>query len=262
MVGALALLGGALGLAVGSFVNVVAYRVPEGRDAVRERSACRACGAKVRPRDNVPLLSYVLLRGHCRDCGAAISARYPMVEAGTAIAFLGMLAVLGAVWVLPAYWWFAAVAITLVLTDLDHKRIPNRILYPATVVGAVLLAAGALADGAGAGGGWPAIGRALAGGAVYFSFLLVIALVARGGFGFGDVKLAFFLGLYLAYLGWTVLWAGIFLAFLVGGVVAIALLATRRAGRKEAIPFGPALVAGAFIAVTYGRELVDWYLGL
>ncbi len=251
-----------LGLLIGSFLNVVAYRVPIGKSIVHPGSACPACDKPIRPRDNIPVLSWVVLRGRCRDCGATISARYPVVEAATAILFVAAVAIVGARWVLPAYWWFTAVAVALVLTDLDHKRIPNRILFPGIAGGSILLFIGAVTDGAGNDGGFAALGRAGLGAAAYFGFLFVLALVARGGFGFGDVKLAILLGLFLAYQSWGVLFAGIMLAFLIGGVVALGLLASRRVGRRTAIPFGPALVAGAFVALAAGDALVDWYLAV
>jgi len=254
--GILALVGAVLGLAAGSFVNVVAYRVPLGRSVVRPRSACPGCGHEIRSRDNVPVLAWLLLRGRCRDCGSAISMRYPLVEAGTAAAFALLALLVGASWALPGFWWAAGVAIALTLTDLDVRRIPDRILGPGLAVTAVLLAIGALADGEPM-----AVVRGLAGGAAYFTLLLAVALAARGGFGFGDVKLGALLGLVLAYRSWGVLVAGAFGAFLVGGLVAVALLAARRAGRKDAIPFGPAMVAGAACALAWGETVTRWYFG-
>jgi len=255
MIGLVAGIAGLFGLAFGSFMNVVAYRVPLGRSVVNPPSACPACDSPIRPRDNLPVVSWVLLRGKCRDCGGKISARYPVVEALTGLLFVVTVLIIGVAWVLPAYLWFAAVTMVLILTDLDHKRIPNRILYPGTVVGLVLLAGGALFDG-GAGD----LGRGALGGVFYFSGLFVLALIARGGFGFGDVKLAFMLGLFLAFQGWEHLLVGIFLAFFIGGVVAIALLLTRKKGRKDAVPFGPSLVLGAWIGIAYGLEIAEWYL--
>ena len=247
---------GLFGLLIGSFLNVVAYRVPLGRSVVSPPSACPACGHHIRRRDNIPVISWLLLQGKCRDCGAAISARYPIVEAVTGVLFAGTYLVIGANWVLPAYLFFVATTVALVLTDLDHKRIPNRILYPATVIALVLLAAGAAADGT-----LSAVPRAVAGGGIYFGLLLVIALLARGGFGMGDVKLAFLLGTFLAFPSWDTLGAGIFLAFLIGGMASLLLLITNRKSRKDAIPFGPPLIVGAWIAVVWGRQLVEWYLG-
>jgi leader peptidase (prepilin peptidase)/N-methyltransferase len=158
--------------------------------------------------------------------------------------------------VLAAYLLFAGTTMVLVLTDLDHKRIPNRILYPGIVMGVLLLTVGAVTDGT-----ISQVPRGLAGAGIYFGLLLVIALVARGGFGMGDVKLAVLLGLFLAFRSWDTLWSGIFLAFLIGGVVSLLLLISRRKGRKDAIPFGPALVGGAWVALAWGDALVAWYLG-
>ena len=246
---------GLFGLLIGSFLNVVAYRVPLGRSVVSPPSACPDCGHQIRWKDNVPVLSWLLLRGRCRDCGAGISVRYPIVEAATGVLFAGAYLVIGSAWVLPAYFLFVATTVVLVLTDLDHKRIPNRILYPATVATVVLLTAGAAAEGTLA-----AVPRALAGGGVYFGLLLLIALAARGGFGMGDVKLSFLLGTLLCFQSWDTLWSGIFLAFLTGGVISLLLLITKRKGRKDAIPFGPPLIVGAWVALVWGHQLVDWYL--
>ncbi|NIA26068.1 MAG: prepilin peptidase [Gammaproteobacteria bacterium] len=245
------------GLVVGSFLNVVAYRVPLEESVVSPPSACPHCGHRIRPWDNVPVVSWLLLRGRCRDCGERISIRYPIVETVTAVTFGIAAWFIGQEWILIPYLWFVAVTIVLGLTDLDHHRIPNRILYPSTAIGLVLLVGGAFADGAAEN-----LPRALAGGAIYFGLLFIIALAARGGFGMGDVKLAFFLGLFLAYASWGILVVGIFLAFFVGGLGAIVLLVTRLRGRKDPIAFGPALIAGAWIAIPMGQSLLSWYLGM
>lgn len=164
-------------------------------------------------------------------------------------------AVIGAEWVLAAYLWFTATTLLLTLTDLDRKLIPNRILYPATVAGGVLLLAGGLLDGE----AW-ALGRAAIGALAYFGVLFVLALIAGGGFGFGDVKLGFFLGMYLAYQSWGTLIVGGVGAFLLGGLVGLLLMLLRIKSRKDKIPFGPYLVAGAYLALAFGPEIVDWYL--
>lgn len=244
-----------LGLIFGSFINVVAHRVPKDLSVVSPPSSCPECGHQIRARDNIPVLSWLRLRGRCRDCGAPISARYPIVEAGTALLFAATTAVIGLEGVLPAYLWFAGVTLTLVLTDFDVKRIPNRILYPGTVVGAALLFVGALVDG-----DVGSFGRGVIGAALYFGLFLILALIARGGFGFGDVKLAFLLGLFLTYRSWKVLGSGIALGIGIGGVVALVLLVAGKAGRKAKIPFGPAMVFGAYAAIAWGQELADWYL--
>ncbi len=245
-----------LGLAIGSFVNVVAYRVPLHRSVVSPASACPRCEHRLGWRDNIPVVSWLILRGRCRYCGAPISVRYPIVELATAALFAAAAIVIGAEWVLPAYLWFVGVTVALTLTDLDHKLIPNRILFPSSGGAVVLLGIGALIEGEAA-----SLGRALLGASAYFAALLVVALIAKGGFGFGDVKLAWFLGLYAAYLGWGELLVAAFLPFAVGGVVSIVLLVTGIKGRKDAIPFGPYMVIGAYIALAAGRQITDWYLG-
>lgn len=247
---------GFVGLLIGSFLNVVVHRVPAGRSVVRPPSACPHCGHAIRRRDNLPVLSWILLVGRCRDCRVPIPIRYPLVEAATGALFAGAAAVLGPVAVLPAYLWFAAATFALALVDLDHRRLPNRILYPGTAAGAILLAVGSIADGDA-----PALGRAALGASAYFGFLLLIALAARGGFGFGDVKLGFLLGLFLAHRSWGSLAVGAFGGFLIGGVVSLGLLAAGRAGRRDAIPFGPWMVLGAYVGIVAGEQIWSWYLG-
>jgi len=253
---ALVIGGGLVGLLVGSFVNVVAHRIPRGISIVRPASACPVCGYEIRPRDNIPIAGWLILRGKCRDCSAPISIRYPLVEAITGGAFAVAAALLGPVWVLPAFWWFSGVTIALVLTDLDFRRIPNRILYPGWVVATILLGGGAALDG-----DLSQFGRALIGGAGYFALLLLVALVARGGFGFGDVKLAALLGQFAAYRSWESLFVGVFSAFVIGGLLSILLLLSRRVGRKDAIAFGPSMTLGAYIGIGVGESIAAWYLG-
>lgn len=243
------------GLIAGSFANVVALRIPAGGSVVKPRSSCPACGHEIRWHDNIPVVSWFLLRRRCRDCATPISVRYPVVEAGTAALFATVPLALGVTWVVPAYLWFVGVLVVLTVTDIDHKLIPNRILFPSTAIGAVLLAAGAFADGdAGL------LPRALGGGAGYFAALFVLAILARGGFGFGDVKLAFFIGLFAGYLGWGhVAVAGVG-SFLIGGVLSVLLLVTRIRGRKDYIPFGPWMVMAALVTLWWGDAIVDWWL--
>jgi leader peptidase (prepilin peptidase)/N-methyltransferase len=243
------------GLLVGSFLNVVAYRIPAGMKVATPPSACPSCGHRIRARDNVPVVSWLLLHGRCRDCRAPISPRYPLVEAATALLFTLTAVVIGTRWVLPAYLWSAAVVEVLVVIDVGHKRIPNRILYPGTAVGLGLLTAGSFADGDPA-----AMLRALAGGAGYFGLLLLVAIVARGGFGLGDVKLAFLLGLLAAHRSWEALFVAVVMAFLVGGVISMVLLIARRAGRRDTIPFGPSLAIGVAIGIAAGAPIAEWYL--
>lgn len=251
----LVVVGIVLGLAIGSFLNVVAYRVPLGRSVVSPPSACPRCAAEITSRDNIPVISWLLLRGKCRNCSEPISPRYAIVELATAALFAVTPFVVGDLWAVGAYWWFVGVTVTLVLTDLDHKRIPNRILFPGTIVGAVLLLVAALFDDQ------PERLIPAAIGAVgYFGVMLVIALIAKGGFGFGDVKLAVLLGMFLGYLDWQFVPLGFFLAFFLGGVVSILLLVTKIKGRKDKIPFGPYLVLGTYLALAFGDQFLEWYL--
>jgi leader peptidase (prepilin peptidase)/N-methyltransferase len=245
-----------IGILVGSFLNVIAHRVPAGLSVVRPPSRCPSCGAAIRSRDNIPVLSWILLRGRCRDCSASISIRYPLVEMATAALFAATALVIGESWVLPAYLWFAGLTFVLSLVDLDHKRLPNRILYPGTLVGGVLLAAGAVAEGDPA-----SLWRGLGGGAGYFGLLLLVAVLARGGFGMGDVKLAFALGMFAAFRSWESLVVAVFGAFVLGGVASILLLLLTKASRKDAVPFGPWLVLGSWLGIASGDSLVEWYLG-
>ena len=180
--------------------------------------------------------------------------RTPLVAIVTAALFAATPVVVDVDWTLPAYLWFVAVTVTLTLTDMDTKLIPNRILYPGTVVALVLLIGGGLIEGG------PVV-RAVAGGAVYFLLLFVVALIARGGFGFGDVKLAFLLGLFATYQSWDTLIVAIFAAFLLGGLVSLLLVVFRIRSRKDAIPFGPYLVLGTYVAIAWASSISTWYLG-
>jgi len=179
--------------------------------------------------------------------------RTPAVAIATALLFAATPLAIDVDWVLPAYLWFVAVTVTLTLTDLDTKLIPNRILFPGTIVGLVLLLGGAIVEGG-------PIVRPLAGGVIYFVLLLALALIARGGFGFGDVKLAFLLGLFTAYQSWETLIVAVFAAFLLGGLVSAILVVFRIRSRKDSIPFGPYLVAGAYLAIVWAGTIASWYL--
>lgn len=245
---------GLLGLAVGSFLNVVIWRVPRDESVVHPRSHCPACGAPISAADNIPVLSWALLRGRCRSCGARIGVRYPLVELGCAALFAATGARFGAAWELPAYLVFAAALLALSIIDLEHYRLPNRIVYPLSIVLPLLLVPPAIADGT-----WKPLVRALVGGLLAFGGLFVIHLVSPRGMGFGDVKLSFSLGVALAWLGWGHLAFGLLLGFLYGAVIGIALVVLRLRTRRDAVPFGPFLAAGAMTMVLWGRPILDWY---
>jgi leader peptidase (prepilin peptidase)/N-methyltransferase len=224
---------------------------------VRPPSACPACGNAIRPRDNVPLLGWVLLRGRCRDCSAPISARYPLVELGTGLLFAAMALRFGLDPVLPAYLYLAAVGIALALIDLDVKRLPDVLTLPSYVVGAVLLAGAALL-GSDSGN----LVRALLGAAALFAIYFALAFAYPAGMGFGDVKLSGVLGLYTAWIGWSAWAAGLLVGFFLGGFFGIGLILVKKGGRKTAVPFGPFMLVGALVGVFWGPDLVDGYLSL
>jgi leader peptidase (prepilin peptidase)/N-methyltransferase len=252
---------GVLGLVVGSFLNVVIWRVPRGESVVRPRSHCPGCDAGIRPRDEVPVFSWLLLRGRCRDCRAPISARYPLVELLTGALFAGLaLKFSDAPARLPAYLCLTALGVALAMIDLDVKRLPNALTLPAYPVGLALLAAGVAF---GSSDPWSALLRGLIGlAAMYAVFFVPWYATAGRGMGFGDVKLAGVLGLFLAFLGWRVWVVGLFAGFLLGAVVGIGLMLGGRAGRKSRLPYGPFMLTGAFIAIVCGVPIAHGYLKL
>lgn len=259
----------ATGLAIGSFLNVVVHRVPAGLSVVAPASACPRCGHEIRARDNVPVLSWAVLRGRCRDCAEPISVRYPLVELATAVLFALVVLHFGpallaatdardaavATTVLVAMLYLMAVSVALALIDLDVHRLPNAIVLPAyPVLAALLTATSALS------GDWGALLRAGTGLLVLGGGYLVLALAVPGGMGLGDVKLAGVLGLVLAYLGWGPLAVGAFGAFVLGGSFAIGLMVAGRAKRGSGIPFGPWMLGGAWLGVFIGQSVLDGYL--
>jgi leader peptidase (prepilin peptidase) / N-methyltransferase len=247
---------GVLGLAVGSFLNVVIYRVPRDESLIRPGSHCPHCAAAVRNRHNVPVLGWLMLRGRCADCRTPIGVRYPLIEAGTAVLFVAVAARFGWSWALPAYLYLAAVAIALAAIDLDVMRLPDKIVLPSYSVAPLLFIPAAVA-----GGSWDAVIRSLIAATLFYALYRLLAVLPNG-MGGGDVKLAPLLGLYLGWLGWSAAAVGLFAGFLLGGVVGVALMATRVAGRKSRIPFGPYMLAGAFLAVFAAGPIAHWYSDL
>ena len=237
-----------LGLVVGSFLNVVIYRVPRHESVVHPGSHCPSCGHGIRWYDNIPLVSYLILRGRCRDCGAHIPWRYPAVEVAAGLLFVTAALVFGIDPRLLLAWAFLAVLLAISLIDLEHYVIPDRIVLPAAVVG---LAASIALDPS---RWWVYIVSGL--GAALFLFIL--ALIWPGGMGMGDVKMALLMGVVL---GPTVIIA-LFVAFLAGALVSIVLLALRVKSRKDKIPFGPYLALGAALSLLWGASLLDTYLNL
>lgn len=261
--GGLALL---FGLIIGSFLNVVAYRVPAHISLLRE-SRCPSCDARVRPWRNVPVLSWLALRGHCASCRAPISLRYPVVELITGVLFAAIAILLpwqqvapnlaAGVCVLVAFWWFAGSSVALTLIDLDTKRLPDIIVLPGYLVGIVLLTLACLL-----GADWWALLRAGIGAALLFGLYALLWLVRPGAMGMGDVKLAGLVGLHLGWLGWAAVAVGAAAAFILGGLYGVGLLATRRAGRKTALAFGPWMIIGAWTGALAGTAIAQFYLSL
>ncbi|KRA23033.1 peptidase A24 [Microbacterium sp. Root61] len=268
----LVVVAGLFGLVIGSFLNVVVYRVPAGIPLTRE-SRCPHCDTAVRWWQNVPVVSWIVLRGKCANCSAPISPRYPLVEAFTGFAFAGIAwwvlatdvsshvvsstSMSATVVVLVAFLYFAAISIALTLIDLDTHRLPNAIVLPSYLVAIVLFTIACLL-----GADWWALGRAGIGMAALYAFYFLLRLVQPRAMGGGDVKLAGVVGLYLGWLGWSTLIVGAFAAFLLGGVFGIILLATRKAGRRTAIPFGPWMIAGAWTGIFAGEIVGRLYGGL
>lgn len=243
-----------LGLAIGSFLNVVVWRVPRGESVVSPPSACPRCGNAIRPRDNVPVVGWLLLRGRCRDCGNPISVRYPLVEAGNALLFGVMAWRFGFQVALLAYLWLAAAGLALALIDIDTKRLPDALTKPSWVVVAVLLALAAVTDS-----DLHHLERAALGALVLGGFYAVLWFVYPGGMGFGDVKLAPTLGALLAWVSWGALAVGAFAGFLLGGAFGIGLIVAGRGGRKSKVPFGPFMLAGALLGILFGTDLATAY---
>lgn len=243
-----------VGLVIGSFLNVVVWRVPRGESISHPRSHCPECDHPILPRDNVPVASWMLLRGRCRHCRARISVRYPLVEVVTACVFAAISWRLGANWGLPAFLYLAAIGVALALIDLDVHRLPDQMTLPSYAIGGAALVLAAVMEGE--------PGRllhALVGMIALYALYFVLAIAKPGGMGFGDVKLAGLLGMFLGYLGWGSLLVGAFLAFLLGGIGGIGLILFGNAGRKSKIPFGPFMIMAALIAIVVGSDLAHWY---
>jgi leader peptidase (prepilin peptidase)/N-methyltransferase len=243
-----------LGVAVGSFLNVVIHRVPRKESVVSPASRCPQCGTPIRSRHNLPVVGWLILRGRCADCGAPISIRYPLVELGTGLLFAALAWRLERLDLLPA---FAGVGIALALIDLELRILPNAIVLPSYPVLAVLLTASAAWQQ-----DWWPLARAGLGAAALLGFFLVLALIVPAGMGWGDVKLAGLLGGVLAYLSWSALLVGGFSSFVLGAVVGVALIGAGRDGRRKSIPFGPFMIAGALLGIFFAGPLADAWRGL
>lgn len=249
---------GIFGLLIGSFLNVVIARVPVGQSIITPASTCPGCGALLHWRDNVPLVSWLILRGRCRSCGKPISVRYPLVEAGNAVLWLGLswwaLAGADRTSLLPLLLVLASAGLALAMIDIEHHRLPDVIvlpLYPVTVLGLLL---SQLIDGE---GHWL---NALIGAAIWGLTIGGLWLITAGrGMGMGDAKLAPVLGATLGWLGVAEAGIGLLAAFLLGAIAGVGLIVSGRGQRRSRLAFGPFLLGGALIGVLAGATLWDIY---
>jgi prepilin signal peptidase PulO-like enzyme (type II secretory pathway) len=245
-----------IGLAVGSFLNVCIDRLPRSESIVLPPSHCEACQHKLSAKDLIPVFSYLRLRGRCRYCQASLPRRMFWVELATAVIFALLCWHYGLRPELGVMIFYACLFIVIFVIDLEHTLILNKIVYPTMVVAFLL----ALYP-------WPwfndSIGMRLAyaalGGAIGFAIFLLIAIVSRGGMGWGDVKLAALIGLAT---GFPLVFLAIIMAAILGGIVAVALVVIRKKKRREMIPFGPFLALAAMVTLLWGPKILDWYLHL
>lgn len=242
-----------LGMVAGSLATIATSRLPR-EESLRGAPRCSSCGEPIAGRDLVPVVSWLVLRGRCRRCEARIGREPLVVELLTGLAFGVLAGVLGPVWTLPAFLYVAAAGIAMSAIDLRTRRLPNELTLPSIPAVAALLLIPAIAAGE-----WSDYGRALLGGVALFALYLLLALIYPAGMGMGDVKLAASLGIALGYLGWGPWVVGFFMTFVLGGLVGIVVLI--RVGRGSTIPFGPYMVAGTLVAICWGQQLADWYLG-
>jgi leader peptidase (prepilin peptidase)/N-methyltransferase len=241
------------GLALGSFMTVAVSRMPAGESVLRPRSRCSACGAEIRARDNVPVVSWLLLRGRCRSCGARISPAYPLIELATAAFVVGAAARYERPWQAVIVGLLVSIMPAVAVIDLRHRIIPNRLTEPGLAV-ALALVAVAWAVGGGTDPLRGALGLVLYGG----PFVLT-SLVAPSAMGMGDGKLAALIGLALGSIGLRYVGVAAGAAIVLGGLGGLFALALGR-GRRSRIPFGPFIAAGAVVAAFWGERLASGYL--
>ena len=243
-----------VGLAIGSFLNVCIYRLPESRSVVHPPSRCPACGTHIAFYDNIPILSYLLLKGRCRHCRSRISPRYVVVELMAGLFALGIYHHYGLSVETVCFYLFIAALLVVTFIDLDHRIIPDVITYPGIVVGFVCSFWSSRVTVLDA-----LLGIFLGGGLLFLVAFGYHAITKKEGMGGGDIKLLAMIG---AFLGWKATIFTIFVGSAVGTIFGIVVALQTKEGRKAAVPFGPFLSMGALLFVFYGRELIAWYVGL
>jgi leader peptidase (prepilin peptidase)/N-methyltransferase len=242
------------GALIGSFLNVCIYRLPRRESVAWPGSHCPSCSHQIAWYDNIPIVSYVILLGRCRNCAVRIPLRYPIVEALNTLGFVGLLWFFGPSWSTAVYGLLYSALLVVAGTDLSHKIIPNVVTFPGIVVGlvsaATILPLG-LVDGL--------IGLLVGGGILWFLAWISPYLFGKEGMGGGDIKLLAMIG---AFLGWKPALMTIMMGSLLGSLVGVSLIAARVIKREDYIPFGPFLVVGAVVTLFFGQSVLDWYLGL
>lgn len=236
-----------LGLLIGSFLNVCIYRLPQNKSIVTPPSHCTACNTRLKPWDLIPVISYLLSRGHCRYCNAAFSSRYAFVELLTASLFVWCLQVFGPSPELVKALLFTSFFIVITFIDYDHQLILDKVLICLSIAGVVInlwIGSVNILD---------MLIASLVGGGL----LLIIALLTGGGMGGGDIKFAAALGLCF---GWKYLLLTLFLSFIFGGIGGVLLLALKIKSRKDFIPFGPFIALAALFTLLYGNNMITWYM--
>jgi leader peptidase (prepilin peptidase)/N-methyltransferase len=251
------------GLTIGSFTNVLIYRIPLKKSIVFPPSACTSCGKRLTALDLVPVFSYIFLKGHCRHCGAPVSRRYPFVELMTALIFVALFIKYGITVPFIAFAFLMTILIAVFFIDLDHRIIPDGLVIAGIIGGLLMLVLNIFSPITEVYGDykwWTPVAGFFSGS----GFLLLVAIIggiiykSDDAMGIGDVKLMAPIGLFL---GWKLCLTGLLLAVLFGGITSLLLMITGIKKRKDAIPFGPFIVTGAFIAIMWGWNLIDWYIG-
>ncbi len=242
------------GLIIGSFINVCIYRLPRNESVVFPPSSCTKCKNKIRPWDNIPVISFLLLRGKCRFCRTPISSKYPLVELLHGIGFLFIFHEFGLSFQTPIYLLFFSSLVAVIFIDLSHQIIPDVITLPGIVIG-VLAASTILPPGLLN----SLIGLLLGGGLFYLVAVLSLAILKKEGMGGGDIKLIAMIG---AFLGWQAVLLTIFLAALSGSIVGVSMILMKGRNRADLIPFGPYLALGAMTTLFWGRGILTWYFSL
>jgi leader peptidase (prepilin peptidase)/N-methyltransferase len=241
----------------GLVIGVVVDRLPRQESIVSPPSHCVACSAPVRAYDNIPVVSYVVLRGRCRACGARIPPRDALLELGIGILFVLLAWRLTSAWALPAYCVLAAAVVGISAIDVEHMRIPSTLVYSTAVLGAPLLVLASAGTHR-----WSALLGALIGGAVAFAAFFTLFFAVPKGIGFGDVRLAGLCGGFLGWMGYREVIVGFLISFIVAGVPAAVLLAMHKVNRRTQIPFGPFLAAGTVITVLFGAPVIHAWASL